>query len=182
MMAVVSTHSSNPFRPLTSEVERVPICYNEMGFLPDDGSSNDPICGYTLDQTAASRRLMRRSTRLNQPEKGDDELLLSHSTQKGEPQTTDEHQAESDRDEEEIEQNYIASDYVDKWAQEQVMDDEEDVPLYDSEDEELSLTCKPPEEQEEIREEINELHSLIPGLSKKYRIFDRLGTGMPTKE
>jgi len=46
---------------------------------------------------------------------------------------------------------------------------------YDSEED--SLMKRPPEEQQEIREEIAELLTRVPDLDDDYRIVDRLGTG-----
>ncbi|KLO14549.1 kinase-like protein [Schizopora paradoxa] len=54
---------------------------------------------------------------------------------------------------------------------------EASVDALDEEDEENTLQLKPPEEQEEILEEIEDLENAVPQLTDDYKIIDRLGTG-----
>ena len=56
-------------------------------------------------------------------------------------------------------------------------EEDEIISVPDSDDEENSLQAKPPDEQEEILDEINELHQAMPELEDDYKVFDRLGTG-----
>jgi cell division control protein 7 len=160
----------------------VAIRYNEIDFhpAPVERSSEDPICGYTLEQTAGSRRLSRRASRLNNPDKGEDEISMSHSIQRAENlETTEEPGMENDEEGEDTDLT-VGFDYdrCYDYKEDHGHDmDQEEEELFDSEDEEGSLLRKPSDEQAEIREEIDDLNSLIPGLSQKYRIFDRLGTG-----
>ncbi|KAH8096632.1 kinase-like protein [Cristinia sonorae] len=54
-------------------------------------------------------------------------------------------------------------------------DDDEDA--QGETDEEMTIHLKPPEEQEEIAEEIADLEAAVPQLVQDYKIVDRLGTG-----
>ncbi|KAF7320125.1 Kinase-like protein [Mycena kentingensis (nom. inval.)] len=58
-----------------------------------------------------------------------------------------------------------------------VSDVEEDGVDVDSDDEEYSILRKPPEERQEIADEISELEEAVPELGGDYRLVDRLGTG-----
>jgi len=68
------------------------------------------------------------------------------------------------------------------------MEDDDDQEMYDlavsegefqphTSDDELAFRMKPPEEQEEIGAEIEDLLVKIPDLHKDYQLIDRLGTG-----
>lgn len=54
---------------------------------------------------------------------------------------------------------------------------EEDAYELDESDEETTIELKSPEEQQEIREEIQDLEDKVPELNEDYSIIDRLGTG-----
>lgn len=62
-----------------------------------------------------------------------------------------------------------------EFAQGKGAGEDEDEEMQDSEEETLSR--KPPEEQQEIEEEIAEVEEAVPRLNNDYKIIDRLGTG-----
>ena len=54
---------------------------------------------------------------------------------------------------------------------------EEETQVDDEEEEEKTILLKPPDEQEQIAEEILDLEEAVPQLREDYKIVDRLGTG-----
>lgn len=134
-----------------------------------DLSSIDPIIAYDAVEQSTTRRFSHQQKRLNDPDCLEDELNLTTSQQQ---ETQEIAEVEEDLDEETIMHSGEQEDeYMDNTM---MLEDAEEL---DSDDEELTLFKKCEEEQEEIKEEIEDLKSVLPGLERDYKIFDRLGTG-----
>ena len=56
-------------------------------------------------------------------------------------------------------------------------EEEEETQVDDEDEEERTILLKPPDEQEQIAEEILDLEEAVPQLREDYKIVDRLGTG-----
>ena len=197
--ALLSTHSSNPLEVGSSDRQnrayrsRFQAAKREHGGT-DNLSSDDPlncfnapellnyqnhISGLFGDATMTASRTNTTTSVSTARKKGwydrafvdlDEDMDSDEDAGAVEAVAALEQELEMDDDfGEEVEEIEVVDvDEVDEF-------DEEDA--QGETDEEMTIHLKPPEEQEEIAEEIADLESAVPQLVQDYKVVDRLGTG-----
>lgn len=191
MATVLSQHSSNPLECATSDAQNRAYLkrYNDAR-AGHSMSSDDPLNSYHMpelqeynisphSETKSRPEASRKSSRKmlvdeDEDMESEDELTICPLEANDDESPSG---VEVDMDEEEEEVEEVVEDDEDDDDDEAEAEDAMDVLGEDTDDEELTLQAKSPEEREEIIEEIADLEDAVPQLTQDYKLLDRLGTG-----
>jgi cell division control protein 7 len=163
MATFFSQHSSNPLEVSSSDVHNT----RRLRMLEACGGVGSSDEDYTLTHSGegtasgwTAKTLTGKESKESVPLMIDlDEDMSDEDTLACEPGMGTAGEADADAEEEEEEETQV---------DEQVDDEDE---------EERTILLKPPDEQEQIAEEILDLEEAVPQLREDYKIVDRLGTG-----
>lgn len=158
---LLSQHSSNPLELPTSDVVNKALLkkYQDAQAARDEDSvfsSDDPIAmkgeigTYRVQRHRARDAPAPATVDLDEDSESDDELMAG-------------------MEDDDVREN--------RGGEEEQNSDEADGDADIEDSEEDSLSRKPPEERQEIEEEIADLEDAVPLLTPDYKILDRLGTG-----
>lgn len=162
--ALLSQHSSNPLEVPTSDEQNRKYLhqYHRARQLRDQPSSEDPIAGYRVPEVEEYHQHISQLFHKTPPPPPN-AAVFKFQQKMREP-------VEDTFSDDELE---IIGGPEDDLEMDDPAEDED----ADESDGELSILLKSRQDQEEIEEEIQDLESAVPLLTRDYRIVDRLGTG-----
>lgn len=184
--ALFSGHSSNPFEVGSSDRQnnayrgRLADAQRKVE-TTDNASSDDPLNSFNAPEiktyqshltTLFPDTTMTASRSTGRHQEWHEQGLVDLDEGMDSDEEVDAEVVEVD---EEMEEDDFGDEVEEVREGDELEDDEEDA--QGETDEEMTIHLKPQEEQEEIAEEIADLETAVPRLSRDYKLIDRLGTG-----